>query len=161
METTGITSMLLFQLPLSVQKWVIFSCLSLFLCVIFIYNILLYYLQVLEEETPSPAEVAKSYMGSRPTKLAPSPLGLTSHNTTSLQKTSITPKTANNFKGLENGFLTPRSRGRSAMYSMARTPYTKSPLNFNQKVCICLIHLHLSNLLLSFFYWGRIFYLLT
>ncbi|CAH1430856.1 unnamed protein product [Lactuca virosa] len=91
--------------------------------------------KVLEEETPSPAEVAKSYMGSRPTKLAPSPLGLTSHNTTtSLQKTSITPKTANNFKGLENGFLTPRSRGRSAMYSMARTPYnTKSPLNFNQK----------------------------
>ncbi|XP_052623084.1 nuclear pore complex protein NUP1 isoform X3 [Lactuca sativa] len=89
--------------------------------------------KVLEEETPSPAEVAKSYMGSRPTKLAPSPLGLTSHNTTSLQKTSITPKTANNFKGLKNGFLTPRSRGRSAMYSMARTPYTKSPLNFNQK----------------------------
>ncbi|CAI9296248.1 unnamed protein product [Lactuca saligna] len=90
--------------------------------------------KVLEEETPSPAEVAKSYMGSRPTKLAPSPLGLTS--LTSLQKTSITPKTANNFKGLENGFLTPRSRGRSAMYSMARTPYTNSPFNFNQKEII-------------------------
>ncbi|KAL4575326.1 hypothetical protein LXL04_022168 [Taraxacum kok-saghyz] len=72
---------------------------------------------------PSPDDVAKSYMGTitRPTtKLM--------NNTTPFQNTSITPKTANNFKNQENGFLiTPRSHGRSAMYSMARTPYSRSP----------------------------------
>ncbi|KAM0019511.1 hypothetical protein Hdeb2414_s0025g00656711 [Helianthus debilis subsp. tardiflorus] len=72
------------------------------------------------KEIASPVEVAKSYMGSR-SKL--------------IQRTPITPaaqKAANSLRDLENGFMTPRSRGRSAMYTMARTPYTKSP-TFSQK----------------------------
>ncbi|KAI3517117.1 hypothetical protein L1887_16325 [Cichorium endivia] len=80
--------------------------------------------RVLKEETSSPADLAKAYMGTMPTKIAPSPLGLTSQDSKLINNTTSLPK---------NGFLTPRSRGRSAMYSMARTPYTKSPLNFNQK----------------------------
>ncbi|GJY32558.1 hypothetical protein Tco_0417027 [Tanacetum coccineum] len=40
--------------------------------------------------------------------------------------TLIAPKIA-------NGFTTPRSRGRSAMYSMARTPYARSPSTFTRK----------------------------
>ncbi|XP_024989451.1 nuclear pore complex protein NUP1-like isoform X1 [Cynara cardunculus var. scolymus] len=102
--------------------------------------------RVLEEEIASPAELAKAYMGSRPMKVAPSALGLSSqaprqdvkllNNASGLAKTPITsvaPKTANSFRGLENGFLTPRSRGRSAMYSMARTPYSRGPSTFSQK----------------------------
>ncbi|MFS7889852.1 hypothetical protein Hanom_Chr00s000005g01611891 [Helianthus anomalus] len=73
------------------------------------------------KEIASPVELAKSYMGSR-SKL--------------IQRTPITPaaqKAANSLRDLENGFMTPRSRGRSAMYTMARTPYTRSP-TFSQKV---------------------------
>ncbi|GKB53750.1 hypothetical protein Tco_0904503 [Tanacetum coccineum] len=40
--------------------------------------------------------------------------------------TLIAPKIA-------NGFTTPRSRGRPAMYSMARTPYATSPSTFTRK----------------------------
>ncbi|GJU81334.1 hypothetical protein Tco_1283699 [Tanacetum coccineum] len=40
--------------------------------------------------------------------------------------TLIAPKIA-------NGFTTPRSRGRSAMYRMARTPYARSPSTFTEK----------------------------
>ncbi|KAJ0493046.1 hypothetical protein HanIR_Chr12g0581641 [Helianthus annuus] len=72
------------------------------------------------KEISSPAELTKSYMGSR-SKL--------------IQRTPITPaaqKAANSLRDLENGFMTPRSRGRSAMYTMARTPYTRSPI-FSQK----------------------------
>ncbi|KAI3734595.1 hypothetical protein L6452_14067 [Arctium lappa] len=102
--------------------------------------------RVLEEEIASPAELAKAYMGSRPMKVTPSALGLSSqaprqdvkllNNASGLPKTpiaSVAPKTANSFRGLENGFLTPRSRGRSAMYSMARTPYSRGPSTFSQK----------------------------
>nr|GEX50902.1 nuclear pore complex protein NUP1-like isoform X2 [Tanacetum cinerariifolium] len=58
--------------------------------------------RVSNEEIASPAELSKAYMGSRP------------------------------YKGFENGFTTPRSRGRSATYSMARTSYARSP-TFTQK----------------------------
>ena len=37
---------------------------------------------------------------------------------------SLVPKLSGP-RPLENGFLTPRSRGRSAVYSMARTPYSR------------------------------------
>ncbi|GKA88378.1 hypothetical protein Tco_0810142 [Tanacetum coccineum] len=43
-----------------------------------------------------------------------------------LPNTLISPK-------IVNGFTTPRSRGRPAMYSMARTPYATSPSTFTLK----------------------------
>lgn len=92
--------------------------------------------RVLEEDTASPAELAKAYMGSRPTKVALRQDIVLHNNATSFSKspiTSIAPKIANGSTGFENGFTTPRSRGRSAMYSMARTPYARSPSTFTQK----------------------------
>nr|XP_043632929.1 nuclear pore complex protein NUP1 isoform X2 [Erigeron canadensis] len=87
--------------------------------------------KALEDEMASPAELAKAYMGSRP--IASSAMKqdmkfLT--DASGLPKTPISSfaskTTMNGFKGLENGFVTPRSRGRSAMYSMARAPYARS-----------------------------------
>ncbi|GAV78336.1 hypothetical protein CFOL_v3_21804 [Cephalotus follicularis] len=91
---------------------------------------------VLDEDIASPAELAKAYMGSRPSKVCPSMLGLRGQalredsaalsdrpfpsKTTSM---SLVPKPAGRVP--ENGFVTPRSRGRSAIYSMARSPYTR------------------------------------
>ncbi|XP_075502747.1 nuclear pore complex protein NUP1-like isoform X2 [Primulina tabacum] len=61
--------------------------------------------RVIEDDLASPAELAKAYMGSRPSKASPSMLG-----TQSLA---------------ENGFVMPKSQGRLAIYSMARTPYSR------------------------------------
>ncbi|XP_075512789.1 LOW QUALITY PROTEIN: uncharacterized protein LOC142548381 [Primulina tabacum] len=61
--------------------------------------------KVIEDDLASPAELAKAYMGSRPSKMSPSMLG-----TRSLS---------------EIGFVTPKSRGRLAIYSMARTPHSR------------------------------------
>ncbi|XP_071732999.1 nuclear pore complex protein NUP1-like [Rutidosis leptorrhynchoides] len=86
------------------------------------------------EETATPAELARSYMGSRPIKEAP--LALRQDSTLGLPKTpntSLARISANTFRGPENGFVTPRSRGRSAMYSMARTSYARSPSSSTQK----------------------------
>ncbi|XP_073142301.1 uncharacterized protein [Henckelia pumila] len=69
--------------------------------------------RVIDDDLPSPAELAKAYMGSRPSKLSPSMLG-----TRSLS---------------ENGFVTPESRGRLAIYSMARTPYSRNHPHSIQK----------------------------
>ncbi|GKD79636.1 hypothetical protein Tco_1342257, partial [Tanacetum coccineum] len=88
---------------------------------------------VLEEEIASPAELAKAYMGSRPSKVAPRQDFVLHNNATSFLKspnTLIAPKIANGSTGFENGFTTPRSQGRLAMYSMARIPYARSPSTF-------------------------------
>ncbi|XP_073037093.1 LOW QUALITY PROTEIN: uncharacterized protein [Primulina eburnea] len=61
--------------------------------------------RVIEDNLASPAELAKAYMGSRPSKVSPSMLG-----TQSLA---------------ENGLVTPKSQGRLAIYSMARNPYSR------------------------------------
>ncbi|XP_073272543.1 uncharacterized protein [Primulina huaijiensis] len=61
--------------------------------------------RVIEDDLASPAELAKAYMGSRPSKVSPSVLG-----TQSLA---------------ENGFVTPKSQGRLAISSMGRTPYSR------------------------------------
>ncbi|GJV43492.1 nuclear pore complex protein NUP1-like protein isoform X2 [Tanacetum coccineum] len=85
--------------------------------------------RVLEEEIASPVELAKAYMGARPSKAALRQDLVLHNNATGFLKspnTLIAPKIA-------NGFTTPRSRGRSAMYSMARTPYARSPSTFTQK----------------------------
>ncbi|KAC9534228.1 hypothetical protein E3N88_45671 [Mikania micrantha] len=87
--------------------------------------------RVVAEEIASPAELAKYYMESRPTSQAPR------QDSKLLPRTPMTPvvqKTANSLRNLENGFVTPRSRGRSAMYTMARTPYSRSPSTFSQQV---------------------------
>ncbi|CAN6992056.1 unnamed protein product [Brassica rapa subsp. trilocularis] len=93
--------------------------------------------RALDECIASPAQLAKAYMCSRPSEVTPSMLG--SHGQAgredyvSLNRTpfpsksrtmSLVPKLSGQ-RPLENGFLTPRSRGRSAVYSMARTPYSR------------------------------------
>ncbi|CAI0442366.1 unnamed protein product [Linum tenue] len=94
---------------------------------------------VLEQDVASPAELAKAYMGSRPSKVSPSMLNLTNQP----WKDDSAPQVSQIFRSkgpttpaiyrssgkvglIENGFMTPRSRGRSAIYSMARTPYART-----------------------------------
>ncbi|KAG8650999.1 hypothetical protein MANES_07G084000v8 [Manihot esculenta] len=93
---------------------------------------------VLDEDVASPAELAKAYMGSRPSKISPSVLGLHSkpmadNSIVQIDQlfpskspiASVVPRSSGHVVSVENGFLRPRSRGRSAIYSMARTPYSK------------------------------------
>ena len=76
-------------------------------------------------------------MGSKPSKVSPSRFGLrgqTLRGDASLLNNVLFPsesavvslvqKPALRAGVPENGFITPRSRGRSAIYSMARTPYS-------------------------------------
>ncbi|KAL7148062.1 hypothetical protein ABFS83_06G152000 [Erythranthe nasuta] len=88
--------------------------------------------QVLEESIASPAELAKAFMGSRPSKVSPSMLGMrspVSREDTFLSSTrfaskspimSLRTKTSAGRGAPDNGFITPRSRGRSAIYNMSR-----------------------------------------
>ncbi|XP_018857851.1 nuclear pore complex protein NUP1 isoform X2 [Juglans regia] len=77
-------------------------------------------------------------MGSRPLNVSPSMLGIRSRafgeDSTiissrpfppKLPVMSLVPRSSGNVGYTENGFTTPRSRGRSAIYSMARTPYSR------------------------------------
>ncbi|KAE9592408.1 hypothetical protein Lalb_Chr19g0128991 [Lupinus albus] len=92
----------------------------------------------IEEDVASPAELAKAYMGSRPSKVSPSMLGLRSlpredqtllksqHFTSKAPIMSVVPRATTSLARVhDNGFLTPRSHGRSAIHSMARTPYAR------------------------------------
>ncbi|CAK9180961.1 unnamed protein product [Ilex paraguariensis] len=85
-------------------------------------------------------------MGSRPLKVSPSILGLRSQapkedailpsNVPFPPKspfTSLVSKTAVHVGVPDNGFTTPRSRSRSAIYSMARTPYSRVYSTASQK----------------------------
>ncbi|KAG6677655.1 hypothetical protein I3842_14G038300 [Carya illinoinensis] len=94
--------------------------------------------RVLDEDVASPAELAKAYMGSRPLNVSPSMLGIRSRafgeDSTIISSRpfppkspvmSLMPRSSGNVGYTENGFTTPRSRGRSAIYSMARTPYSR------------------------------------
>ncbi|KAI8563335.1 hypothetical protein RHMOL_Rhmol03G0104200 [Rhododendron molle] len=82
---------------------------------------------VSEKDVASPAELAKAYMGSRPSKVSPSMLGLRSQalreDANLLDNVSYSPKTPVRVGIPKNGFMNPRSRGKSAIYDMARTPY--------------------------------------
>ncbi|KAK8301487.1 hypothetical protein V6Z12_D04G024800 [Gossypium hirsutum] len=95
-------------------------------------------MQVPDEDVASPAELAKAYMGSRPSKVSTSMHGLQNQvprrdlsspsNKIFPSKSSITslvPRSSGHVGSLGNGFMTPRSQGRSAIYSMARTPYSR------------------------------------
>ncbi|CAL0328496.1 unnamed protein product [Lupinus luteus] len=86
----------------------------------------------------SPSELAKAYMGSRPSKVSQSMLGLRSpptedstllksqHCTLKSPTMSIVPRATSLARDHhDNGFLTQKTRGRSAIYSMARTPYAR------------------------------------
>ncbi|KAL2326636.1 hypothetical protein Fmac_025694 [Flemingia macrophylla] len=90
------------------------------------------------DDVASPAELAKAYMGSRPSKLSPLMLPLRNspmedpallknqHLTQKSPIMSIVPRASTTLSRVhENGFVTPRSRGRSAIYSMVRTPYAR------------------------------------
>ncbi|KAJ4898253.1 Nuclear pore complex protein NUP1 [Raphanus sativus] len=93
--------------------------------------------RALDEGIASPAQLAKAYMGSRPSEVTPSMLGLRGQavredsvfqNRTPFPSKSPTMSLVPKLSGQrpqENGFLTPRTRGRSAVYSMARTPYSR------------------------------------
>ncbi|KAL6493770.1 hypothetical protein OROGR_032105 [Orobanche gracilis] len=101
--------------------------------------------EVLEDNNASPAELAKAYMGTRPSKVSPSVLGIRSrvgkeNLLSSLRSTSGSPimaltKKTGIMAAPDNGFITPRSRGRSALYNMARTPYSKVHLTSSLKGC--------------------------
>ncbi|WVY96176.1 hypothetical protein V8G54_028327 [Vigna mungo] len=96
-----------------------------------------YVAKVSVDDVASPAELAKAYMGSRSSKLSPSMLGLQSsaredptllRSQNFAQKSpimSIVPRATTLTRVHENGFVTPRSHGRSAIYNMARTPYSR------------------------------------
>ncbi|KAI4384097.1 hypothetical protein MLD38_009864 [Melastoma candidum] len=85
---------------------------------------------VLDHDVASPTELAKAYMGTRASKMSPSgakedylstnisqqPLGL--------PDMSLIP-TSSDQRVDENGYIAPKSRGRSAIYSMARAPYAR------------------------------------
>ncbi|KAJ0249492.1 Nuclear pore complex protein NUP1 [Hirschfeldia incana] len=93
--------------------------------------------RALDDGIASPAQLAKAYMGSRPSEVTPSMLGLRGQavredsvfqNRTPFPSKSSTVSLVPKLSGQrpqENGFLTPRTRGRSAVYSMARTPYSR------------------------------------
>ncbi|CAA7403944.1 unnamed protein product [Spirodela intermedia] len=100
-------------------------------------------LNISEEELASPAEVAKAYMGSRPSKVSPSSLSLRSQmlreTTASPSFAGFPPKSSGQplsskavvrLSGvratLDNGYTTPVSRGRSAIYRMSRSPYFRA-----------------------------------
>lgn len=98
---------------------------------------MLHLYQALDEGIASPAQLAKAYMGSRPSEVTPSMLGLRGQavreDSVFLNRTpfpsksptmSLVPKLSGQ-RPPENGYLTPRTRGRSAVYSMARTPYSR------------------------------------
>lgn len=93
---------------------------------------------MVENNIASPAELAKAYMGSRPSQVSPSLLGMRNQlgkeGTGLLTDTlipskspimSLAKRSSLSRSDAENGFITPRSRGRSAIYTMARTPYSR------------------------------------
>lgn len=96
--------------------------------------------QICEDDVATPAELAKTYMGSRQSKISPSVQSFRSQTSREVVPfVSQTPivslaKRPGLFGVTENGFTTPKSRGRSAVYNMARTPYSRvRPTDF-QKV---------------------------
>ncbi|KAL1817295.1 hypothetical protein ACET3Z_019869 [Daucus carota] len=99
--------------------------------------------KVLEDDIASPAELAKAYMG-RSSKVSPSMLGARSQafkEETPLLNHGVYPSKSSALslvsKSLlregvpEKSFATPRSRGRSAIYNMARTPYSRGAASTN------------------------------
>lgn len=94
--------------------------------------------QVLEEHIATPAELAKAYMSDKSSKVSPSLLGsrslVTRHDVTLKSKHMLpsespsmntATKSSSQLITTENGYYTPLSKGKSAVYSMARTSYSR------------------------------------
>ncbi|CAM8970846.1 unnamed protein product [Rhodiola kirilowii] len=94
--------------------------------------------EVINEDIATPAELAKAYMGSRPSNMSPSiscsrgqaitkdlPLINSVVFPSQSPSMSTATKSVSRLGAPENGYITPHSRGRSAIYSMARTPYSR------------------------------------
>ncbi|PHT82511.1 hypothetical protein T459_15526 [Capsicum annuum] len=103
--------------------------------------------RVPKRNVASPAELAKAYIGTRPSKASPSflssqsqvvrdtPLLKNAAYSQNLPITSVTTNTAGVVGVRANGFTTRRSRGRSAIYHMARTPYSRLRQTDDQMAC--------------------------
>ncbi|KAM3345374.1 nuclear pore complex protein NUP1 [Capsicum galapagoense] len=116
--------------------------------------------RVPKRNVASPAELAKAYIGTRPSKASPSflssqsqvvrdtPLLKNAAYSQNLPITSVTTNTAGVVGVRANGFTTRRSRGRSAIYHMARTPYSRLRQTDDQMVHLlfCLLSWRLFNL---------------
>lgn len=87
-------------------------------------------------------------MGSRPSKVSPSMLGLRSQAfreeaplltsapfTPKFPMISLAPKVTPRLQLADKSFASARSQGRSAIYSMARSPYSRLPRTALGKVC--------------------------
>ncbi|KAM3302753.1 hypothetical protein P3S67_013783 [Capsicum chacoense] len=95
----------------------------------------------------SPAELVKAYIGTRLSKASPSflssqsqvvrdtPLLKNAAYSQNLPITLVTTNTAGVVGVLVNGFTTRRSRGRSAIYHMAHTPYSRLRQTDVQMAC--------------------------
>ncbi|KZV55255.1 hypothetical protein F511_06732 [Dorcoceras hygrometricum] len=102
--------------------------------------------RVLEDDMASPAELAKAYMGTRPSKISPSDLGIRNQvrrkDAGLLANVPFASKSPNMLNitsaghgDPKNSFTTPKSRGRSAIYNMARTPYSRvHPLSIKKEI---------------------------
>ncbi|XP_073314453.1 nuclear pore complex protein NUP1 isoform X2 [Primulina huaijiensis] len=104
--------------------------------------------RVIEDDMAPPAELAKAYMGRRPSKISPSNLGTRNQvhredagllsNVPFASKSpnmSLNMTTSVGHGDPKNGFITPKSRGRSAIYNMARTPYSRvHPISIKKEI---------------------------
>ena len=73
-----------------------------------------------------PLKVSPSMLESHSQALRENPTVLTNHTfTPKSPMISVVPRSSGHAEFPENGFVTPRSRGRFAIYSMTRTPYSR------------------------------------
>ncbi|PKA62132.1 hypothetical protein AXF42_Ash015016 [Apostasia shenzhenica] len=95
--------------------------------------------QVQEEDAPSPIEIAKAYMGSRPLNVVPSTSGFLRKSLHEDKHISLnipvgdvqsSVAIASNFSeilsGSHDGYMTPKLQGSSAIYNSSRLPYFRS-----------------------------------
>ncbi|CAH9146762.1 unnamed protein product [Cuscuta epithymum] len=89
-----------------------------------------------DDDVASPAELAKTYMGSRQSQVSPSVLSYRSQTVREVVpfvSQSPTSSFTKRPRVTDNGFATPKSLGRSALYNMARTPYSRlRPTDFHK-----------------------------
>jgi len=133
------------------ENHIILNGLNCLLIVLVLLVIIVFEFQIPEEEAISPTELAKEYMGSRPSKVSPSTLSLRSQILQEDTTLSTEPYSKKLSMALlasrpsihssqiaehsDNGYMTPRPRGRSALYKMSRSPYFNVHKTTNIRVC--------------------------
>jgi len=133
------------------QNHVILNGHNCLLIMLVLFVIIVFGFQIPEEEAVSPTELAKEYMGSRPSKVSPSTLSLRSQILQEDTTLSTEPYSKKLSMALlasrpsihssqiaehsDNGYMTPRPRGRSALYKMSRSPYFNVHKTTNIRVC--------------------------